>query len=136
MRRIVLGRAVLAASLCSGLSVAQTLRPRAPAGTQQTTGAAMLQRAAENAEAAPVTMPMSAAAIPIKVALDSEVRVRTVGQTIHGRTMELLLFSGARTRCGLSERHGHGDRARNSGYQVNECARTVCVVPSDRIERV
>jgi len=29
-----------------------------------------------------------AAGIPIKVALASEVRVRTVGQTIHGRTME------------------------------------------------
>lgn len=29
--------------------------------------------------------------------------------------VDLLPLSGARTRCRLSERHGHGDRARNSG---------------------
>jgi len=89
MRRIVLRRAVLAASLCVGLSVAQTLKPRPPAGTQQIDDAATSQRAAENAEAAPVSVPMSVAAgTPIKVALDSEVRVRGVGQAIHGKTVE------------------------------------------------
>ena len=41
MQRIVLRRAVLAASLCSSLSVAQTLRPRPSAGTPQTNGAVM-----------------------------------------------------------------------------------------------
>ena len=88
MRRILLGRAVLAASLCSGLSVAQTLRPRPPAGMQQTNGPATPYTAAENVEA-PVTMPMSVAAgTPIKVALDSEVRIRNVGQAIHGKTVD------------------------------------------------
>ena len=88
MRRILLGRAVLAASLCSGLSVAQTLRPRPPAGTQQTNGPATPYTAADNLEA-PVTMPMSVAAgTPIKVALDSEVRIRNVGQAIHGKTVD------------------------------------------------
>ena len=89
MRRIVLGRAVLAASLCSSLSVAQTLRPRPSAGKPQTNGAALSLTTEEKAEAAPVTMPMSVAAgTPIKVALDSEVRVRRVGQAVHGKTVE------------------------------------------------
>jgi len=36
-----------------------------------------------------VTMPMSVeAGTPIKVALDSEVRIRSVGQAIHGKTVE------------------------------------------------
>ena len=88
MRRIALRRAVLAASLCSSMSLAQTLRPRPPAGTQQTNDATS-QRVADNAETAPVTMPMSVAAgTPIKVALDSEVRIRNVGQAIHGKTVE------------------------------------------------
>ena len=79
---------MLAASLCSGLSVAQTLKPRPPAGTQQTDASAT-QTAEQNAEAASVTVPMSVAAgTPIKVALDSEVRVRNVGQAIHGKTVE------------------------------------------------
>ncbi|MGB8060265.1 MAG: hypothetical protein WCF26_00020 [Candidatus Sulfotelmatobacter sp.] len=89
MQRIVLGRAVLAVTLYGGLSVAQTLRPRPPAGTPQSDDAATSQRLAENTEAAPVTMPMSVAAgTPIKVALDSEVRIRSVGQAIHGKTVE------------------------------------------------
>jgi hypothetical protein len=41
------------------------------------------------AAAAPVQLDMSApAGTPIKVALDSEVRIREVGQPIHGKTME------------------------------------------------
>jgi hypothetical protein len=40
-------------------------------------------------DAAPVMVPMSVAAgTPIKVALDAEVRVREVGQAIHGKTTE------------------------------------------------
>jgi len=89
MQRIVLGRAMLAVTLYSGLSVAQTLRQRLAAGTQQTDGAATSRRLAENTEPVPVTMPISVAAgTPIKVALDSEVRVRSVGQAIHGKTVE------------------------------------------------
>ncbi len=89
MRRILLGWAAMAAGLCSSLSVAQTLRPRPPAGTPQTSSAAMSLTTAEKAKAAPVMMPMSVAAgTPIKVALDSEVRVRSVGQAIHGKTTE------------------------------------------------
>ena len=111
MRRIVLRRAVLAAGLCSCLSVAQTLRPRPPVGTQQTDSAATSQRVAENTEAASVTMPMSVAAgTPIKVALDSEVRIRSVGQAIHGKTVEpvyafdeLLIPAGAVVTGKVSE---------------------------------
>ncbi|SPF41038.1 conserved exported hypothetical protein [Candidatus Sulfotelmatobacter kueseliae] len=89
MRRIVLGRAVLAVSLLSALSVAQTLTQRPPAGTAQAGGAAMSLTTEEKVVAAPVTMPMSVAAgTPIKVALDSEVRIRSVGQPIHGKTVE------------------------------------------------
>jgi len=89
MRRSGLALTVLVVALCSGVSVSQTLKPRPPAGIQQTDDAAASQRTAENAEAAPVTMPMSVAAgTPIKVALDSEVRVRNVGQAVHGKTME------------------------------------------------
>ena len=89
MRRIVFRRTVMAASLCSCLSVAQTLRPRPPAGAQQTNDAATSQKLAESKEPAPVTMPMSVAAgTPIKVALESEVRIRNVGQVIHGKVVE------------------------------------------------
>jgi hypothetical protein len=72
------------------MSIAQTLRTRPPAGTQQQSeDASALQSAAENTQVAPVTMPMSVeAGTPIKVALDSEVRIRSVGQAIHGKTVE------------------------------------------------
>lgn len=40
-------------------------------------------------EVAPIMLPMTVeAGTPIKVAIDSEVRIRAVGQTIHGRTTE------------------------------------------------
>jgi len=75
--------------LLSALSVAQTLTQRPPAGTAQAGGAAMSLTTEEKVVAAPVTMPMSVAAgTPIKVALDSEVRIRSVGQPIHGKTVE------------------------------------------------
>lgn len=89
MQGIVLRRALLAAGLCSSLSVAQTLRPRPPAGTQQANDAVPSQKLAVNTEPAPVTMPMSVrAGTPIKVVLDSEVRIRRVGQAVHGKTVE------------------------------------------------
>ena len=89
MRRIVFGRAALAASLCSGLSLAQTLQTRPPAGAAQAPAATMSQASTESVKAGSVTIPMSVAAgTPIKVALDSEVRVRGAGQVIHGKTVE------------------------------------------------
>jgi hypothetical protein len=90
MRGIVVGRVVFVVSMCCGMSVAQTLRTRPPTGTkQQIEDAPASQRAVENSEAAPVMVPMSVdAGTPIKVALDSEVRIRNVGQAIHGKTIE------------------------------------------------
>jgi hypothetical protein len=56
---------------------------------QESEDASASQSAAENTQAAPVTRPMSVeAGTPIKVALDSEVRIRSVGQAIHGKTIE------------------------------------------------
>jgi len=55
MRRSVLGLTVLVVGLCSGVSVAQTLKPRPPAGTQQQNeDVPASQKASENADAAPV----------------------------------------------------------------------------------
>src|ERR1022692_1142271 len=90
MRRSVFGLTVLMIGLCSDASVAQTLKPRPPVGTQQQNeDMPASQKASENSDAAPVTVPMSVGAgTPIKVALDSEVRVREVGQAIHGKTTE------------------------------------------------
>jgi hypothetical protein len=90
MRGIAFGQAVLVASLCGGISVGQVLKPRPPAGTEpriMTSSPSPQGTAAENTE--PVMVPMSVAAgTPIKVALDAEVRVREVGQAIHGKTTE------------------------------------------------
>jgi hypothetical protein len=90
MQRTVFGRAVLVASLCFGLSIAQTLKPRPSVVTQQQNeDVPASQNAPGNADAAPVIVPLSVGAgIPIKVALDSEVRVPEVGQAIHGKTTE------------------------------------------------
>ncbi|MCU1301354.1 MAG: hypothetical protein JWQ87_1638 [Candidatus Sulfotelmatobacter sp.] len=93
MRRIVFRNAatVLTVCFCSAWSAGQTLKPRPAAGTESKSESPRNSEktAAENATAAPVMVPMSVAAgTPIKVALDSEVRVREVGQTIHGKTTE------------------------------------------------
>lgn len=45
----------MAASLCSGLTLAQTLQTRPPAGAAQTPAATMPQTSAESVKAAPVT---------------------------------------------------------------------------------
>jgi hypothetical protein len=80
--------AVLVASLC-GVSVGQMLKPRPPAGTQPNSEDTSSRQVTENAASQPVEVPMTVqAGTPIKVALDSEVRVREVGQAIHGKTTE------------------------------------------------
>ena len=89
MRRSVFGLTVLTVGLCGGLSVAQTLKPRPPSGKSQNDNSTALQKEQKSVEATPVMLPMTVeAGTPIKVAIDSEVRIRTVGQTIHGRTTE------------------------------------------------
>jgi hypothetical protein len=81
---------VLLVGLCKAQSIAQTLKPRAPAGTlQQSEGMPASPKVSDDTETAKTTMPMGVSAgTPIKVALDSEVRVRAVGQTIRGKTTE------------------------------------------------
>ena len=90
MRRIVFELIVLTAGLCSAVSVAQTLKQRPPAATQQQNEEMPAsQRVPENVDAAPMPIPMSVGAgTPIKVSIDSEVRVRKVGQAIQCRTTE------------------------------------------------
>jgi hypothetical protein len=92
MRRTVLTQtaATMAVCLCSGWSVGQTLKPRPPAEIQSDSSSRSQQKtSAEDAVGAPVAVPMSVeAGTPIKVALDSEVRVRQVGQVIHGKMTE------------------------------------------------
>jgi protein-disulfide isomerase len=78
MRRIVFGLTVLTAGLCSAVSVAQTLKQRPAAGTQQLNeDVPTSQRVSESVDAAPMPMRVGAGT-PIKVAIDSEVRVRKV----------------------------------------------------------
>ncbi|MGD1081039.1 MAG: hypothetical protein ABR881_22190 [Candidatus Sulfotelmatobacter sp.] len=90
MRRSFLRRAGCAAGLllvATSWSWGQTLKVRPPAG--QDAEQVKKDAAAQTAEALPVTVPMSVpSGTPIKVALDSEVRVREVGQSIHGKTTE------------------------------------------------
>ena len=93
MRRIVFRQtaAAMAVCLCSGWSAGQTLKPRPAAGTDDSNDSSRssLGTAAGNAASPLVMVPMSVeAGTPIKVALDSEVRVRQVGQPIHGKTTE------------------------------------------------
>jgi hypothetical protein len=67
------------------LGFGQTLKPRPAVQEKQEKN----DDPAVPQEAVPVMMPMSVpAGTPIKVALDSEVRIRQVGQTIHGKTTE------------------------------------------------
>ena len=89
MQRITSSRSLWAAVLllvCCVCSVSQTLEPRPPAGAESPTKDTT---APQLHEAPSVTVAMSVAAgTPIKVALDSEVRIRAVGQPIHGKTTE------------------------------------------------
>ncbi len=90
MRRIFLKRAGCTAGLLlatASLSLGQTLKLRPPAAKD--TEPEKLGATAPITEAPLVTLPMSVpAGTPIKVALDSEVRIRNVGQSIHGKTTE------------------------------------------------
>src|SRR5256885_9962643 len=92
MRKIIFRQSVvaLAVCLCGRVGVGQTLIPRPPAeslgnSSSQSSGIT----AAEIITSAPMMVPMRVAAgTPIKVALNAEVRVREVGQPIHGKTTE------------------------------------------------
>ena len=75
------------ACLCCTWALGQTLKLRPPAGQQPANPTA--EAPAERP--APVMMPISVpTGTPIKVALDSEVRVRTVGQPIHAKTIDAV----------------------------------------------
>jgi hypothetical protein len=90
MDRVVLTRIICAAALlltADSWTLGQTLKVRPP--IEQNAGPAIKQDTPQLAEAPPVTVAMSVpSGTPIKVALDSEVRIRTVGQSIHGKTTE------------------------------------------------
>jgi hypothetical protein len=74
---------VMVTFLSSHWTWGQTLKPR-PAQEQHPANAIQTMTGAPL-----VTVPMSVSAgTPIKVALDSEVRIKTVGQLIHGKTTE------------------------------------------------
>jgi hypothetical protein len=88
-RLFLTGTVWTAALLLSANSriLGQTLKVRPPA--EQNAEQARKDDAPQAPEASPVTVSMSVpSGTPIKVALDSEVRVRTVGQPIHGKTTE------------------------------------------------
>src|SRR6266851_4122524 len=90
MGRVIFSGAVLVLCLCSGWSVGQDLKPRPAAENQDNSLSRSSRRtSAEDAGSAAVVGAMSVAAgTPIKVTLDSEVRIRQVGQAIHGKTTE------------------------------------------------
>lgn len=89
MRPTVIGLTALMVGTCSVVNVAQTLRPRPPAGTQKNADSPVGQVDRKSVDDVPVVMPMTVeAGTPIKVAIESEVRIRAVGQTIHGKTTE------------------------------------------------
>src|SRR5437899_2174335 len=69
--------------IASGWCAGQTLKPRPPAG--QRPFLTLSSAAQQPALTVPMTVPSGT---PIKVALDSEVRIREVGQAIHGKTTE------------------------------------------------
>ena len=71
--------------LANSGSVGQTLKVRPPGQEAEPAK----KDATASPEAPPVTVAMSIpSGTPIKVALDSEVRIRVVGQPIHGKTTE------------------------------------------------
>ena len=92
MRRIPLRNAGCAAGLLlasTGWSLGQTLKLRPPAEQNAQQEESQKHVAPQIIEAPLVTVPMSVpSGTPIKVALDSEVRIREVGQSIHGKTTE------------------------------------------------
>ena len=116
MRQRVFGLTLLMVGLWSGVNVAQTLKPRPPRGTQQNEEAPGTQTEPNKVDASPVMMPMNVdVGTPIKVAIDSEVRIRAVGQIIHGKTTEpvyafdkLLILWDVQTGQKIRTFKGHG----------------------------
>jgi hypothetical protein len=89
MRPTVIGLTVLMVGMCSVVNVAQTPRPRSPGGTGQNADLPAGQVGRKSVDDLPIVMPMIVeAGTPIKVAIDSEVRIRAAGQTIQGKTTE------------------------------------------------
>ena len=87
MRASVLGRILLMVGLSCVAVAAQTLKERPLTGTSQKSED--IPSSKKRVEDALVTMPMSiAAGTPIKVAIDTEVRIREVGEAIHAKTTE------------------------------------------------
>jgi hypothetical protein len=90
MRRNPLWKAGCTAGLllaATGWSLGQTLKVRPPAA--QAPEPPQEEAPAPVVEILPVTVPMSVpSGTPIKVSLGSEVRIREVGQPIHGKTTE------------------------------------------------
>src|SRR5579872_2884442 len=88
MRRSVFALTTLMVGLC-GLGVAQTLKPRPPAGRQHNEEKPGIQNEYQSLDGSPIMMPMTVeAGTPIKVEIDAEVRIHAVGQRIHGKTTE------------------------------------------------
>jgi hypothetical protein len=88
MRRISLSTAGLLLLATSG-TFGQTLKVRPPVGQDAQQIKPAEKEQAPIIDTSPVTVPMSVpSGTPIKVALDSEVRIREVGQPIHGKTTE------------------------------------------------
>jgi hypothetical protein len=88
MRRFPSRRTAWAAGFLlalNGWGLGQTLKPRPPASPEQQKE----EKKDEPQAPEPVTVPMNVVAgTPIKVALDAEVRIRQVGQPIHGKTTD------------------------------------------------
>ena len=60
MRPTVIGLTVLMAGMCSGVTFAQTLKPRPPAGTQQNNeDKPATQKESESADGSMIMMPMT-----------------------------------------------------------------------------
>jgi hypothetical protein len=123
MRRIPLRNAGCAAGLLlasTGWSLGQTLKLRPPAEHNAPQEGSQKDVAPQIVEAPLVTVPMSVpSGTPIKVALDSEVRIREVGQSIHGKTTEpvyafdkLLIPAGTPVNGRVSAIEGVSKRVR------------------------
>jgi hypothetical protein len=75
---------VLMVGLCSGVNVAQTLKPRPPSGTQQNEETPASQKESESVGVSPIMMPIIVeAGSLIREALESQVQIRAFGQAIH-----------------------------------------------------
>jgi hypothetical protein len=123
MRTIILWliATVSVAWLGGSCSVAQTLNTR-PSGLADKDGnpATRPREGSAVAQATPMAVPMDVAVgTPIKLALDSEVRIRSVGQAIHAKTIEpvyafdkLLIPEGTVVNGKISAIDGVPGRAR------------------------